>query len=314
MPDHERFQVVGKGLGTETAAPPKRMRLADVWGKTLLSVSLPAWSFVDLAAPLESEAVRALPLGVTVKRSTPTEEGYLATLSDGTELACAALLFADGPESQARLFWDKPALRGEDKAELRCWAFVTDNLISSKDWEFRWSSAKSIELLPWPENRMLVKLRFKSGYGGQLSGGELRDLFSEFGSDMTALFEGISAENLPCLGEAAEVHSVFHPASGVLSLGRAAWSPLPFMTFAWLDKFVQSQIKCLADQAQNPRLSFESVEAQSVEMMKTLEQASGFVSGQLHLDNPLLRPLRNALVSLLPNALLAPKIRARMFL
>ncbi len=194
----------------------------------------------------------------------------------------------------------------------RRWSLLVDNVIALKTWDFRWASGKSVELVPLAGEKLLVHLRFKSRYGGELGAAELRELYSEFGSDMTAVLENLSLERVVSRHESSASVASFYPAPGCFALGRAAWAPGIFLAFSWLDRFVTRQIDLIAVQAQNPRLSGESFEAQSQELFKELARYARFASEQLHLDNPFLRRLRKALLILLPSSFLAKKVRARL--
>lgn len=267
---------------------------------------------IDCASPVESAGIKSLPSGVEVTRVKAGEAGFLVTLSDSTELSCLGVLFGDGEDSQVKLFWEKPVVARSGGPETRRWTFVIDNVIALEFWDFRWASAKSVELIPLPGDKLLVHLRFKSRYGGDLSAAELRDLYTEFGSDMTAVLENLCLERVASRQETPGSTAGFYPAQGCFALGRAAWSPGLFLTFAWLDRFVTRQIGLIVEQAQNPRLSGESFEAQSQEFFKDLVENGRFASAQLHLDNPILRRLRNALLTLIPSSFLAKRLKAKL--
>lgn len=240
------------------------------------------------------------------------EASHLVTLSDSTELACQGVLFGDGEDSQIKSFWDKPAVPSHAGQEVRCWSFSAQNIIGVKSWEYRWAPGKSVELLPLPQERLSVRLRFKSRYGGELSVIELRELYSEFGSDMTALLESPDLDNISCRLEKPVDAPSFFPAPGCFALGRAAWSPGTFLASSWLERFVEQQLATVLDQGQNPKLLGESFEAQSREFLEELSQKSKFATQQLHLDNALIRSLRGALLTLLPSSFVARKLKARL--
>ena len=312
----ERYDVAPQKLLPGVAEQaPGRLRLADVWGKTLVSLKLPSFSLFDARRPPKAGGeVSPLPEGVQVKRTSPSESGVLVTLSDGTELACSGVLFADGSDSQGKLFWTHPSVVESDKQTVRCWLFEADNLLEVKDWEFRWAAGKSVELFPASEGKLLVKLRFKSPFGGDLSVAELRELYSEFGSDMTALFENLETEKLHAHEERSVENPVFVPAAGCLALGRAAWNPDMFLCWGWLARFVDAQLEVILEQLLKGSLSCQSFEAQSKELLAPMAVAEQFVRRQLHLDNPFLRAFRGVLMALLPNSVMAGGLRSRLLL
>jgi len=309
------YEVVSTDLLECSEKAPEKVSLKDVWGKTLFSLKLPPLGFFDLSTPLQlPSGSEKIPSSLKVSRTTSTEDGVLASLSDGTERSCSGVLFADGVNSQCRPFWTKPAKWEQDKDSVRCWSFRTENLIGEKDWGFRWSPAKSIELLPLPQNKLHVNLRFKSPYGGDLSAAELRELFGEFGSDMTALLENLEIRSVSCREERSVERPVFHPAPGCFALGRAAFGKEPFLTFDWLQKFVDSQLTILGEQWAGGSLNGESFAAQSKERMGELSQAELFLRKHLHQDGVLLRSLRNLLLTVIPQSFLRPRIRSKLWL
>lgn len=305
------FTFVRRGVLASDHDGPKKVRVTDVWGKSALELSLPDLVFVESGS---LQAAKSFPAGLTVTRTSTGEDGVLAVLSDGTDFLCRGVIFADGRGSQAHKFWDKPAKLSQDPYTVKAWSFVAPNFQELKTWDFRWAAAKSVELIPLPEGRIWVKLRFKSNYGTNLSVPELRDLFSEFGSDMAGLFEDLTDEAITFSEECQLSHSVFSPAPGCVALGRAVWSTDPMLCFDWLSHFVDRQLKILGEQIRLESWNSESFEAQCRDALKTLSQAERFARKHLHNDNPFLRPLRNFIVGLLPNSILAPQLKKRLFL
>jgi hypothetical protein len=287
---------------------PKNAWLVDVWGKKVLSFSpKPLKQFEP--GPLK---VDSMPTGLSVNRTQRGEHGVVATLSDGTDVLCQAVLFCDGLQSGCRKFWDKPVSASADPHLVQRWSFLTENLLNLERWDFRWATAKSLELVPLSENRLRVRLRFKSRHGSKLSASELRDLFSEFGSDITALFENVTDDKIDQCEETS-TFAVHRPAQGCLALGRAAWSHAPFLTFDWLATLVGKELNILKEQLRTGLVQEESFEAQAREVYHDFHQTELFFRRQLHSDNTLLNPLRNLILSILPNGLLAAQVKKRLY-
>ncbi len=314
VPESERFEFAdGSRLKKEPRAPAKA-RLVDIWGKSVLTLKLPAISVYRSSRFSPPDSVKSLAQGLRVSRTAKSDRGILVTLSDGSELLCQGVVFADGLESQAKRLWDKPARLKRDPGTVKVWSFVTADLIDTKVWEFRWAPAKSVELVPLPDSELLVKLRFKSPHGGDLTVSELEALFSEFGSDMTALFENLGQESVASHEEKTLAESVFSPAAGCLALGRAAWATNPMLTLGWLGRLVDRQLNILADQLRVQSLNPESFEAQCRECLEEFSECEQFVRKQLHNDSALLRPIRNLILSLVPNSILVGKLKGRLYL
>ena len=307
--DEERSLFTGKVDWNSGEFGPKKAFLLDVWGKKVLSFSLPPLQQFEPAKGFSG--VEQLAEGLDINRTQKGEHGLTVTLTDGTDLLCQGVLYCDGPESACRKFWDKPVPAEPDPYTVQCWEFGAQNLLNIQRWEFRWATAKSVELVPLSSNRLRVRLRFKSRHGGTLSTSELQELFSEFGSDMTALFENV--EQIKRHEETPTSRAVHVPAPGCLALGRAAWSTSGFLTFDWLARFVGKQLDVLTEQLRTGPLNEASFEAQSKELLAELAQAELFFRRHLHSDNTLLIPLRNLLFSLLPNSLLASQVKKRLY-
>jgi hypothetical protein len=314
VPADESFEFASQQSLTSTQKAPKKARLADVWGKTVISLKLPPMVLSQACDFSVPDGVKSLTPGLKVSRTSKSEESVLVSFSDGSDLLCQGVLFGDGFYSQGKLFWDKPSKPKSDPHAVRAWSFVTDDLTDRKVWEFRWAPAKSVELVPLPESRVLVRLRFKSPYGGELSVAELRELFSEFGSDMTAIFENVELNSVCAREERRISNPVFSPAVGCLALGRAAWQHIPMQTLGWVSRFVDRQLDVMVDQLRSESLNVQSFEAQCIEQLADLCLAEEFVRRHLHSDNALLRPLRNMILSLLPNSLVAGQLRGRLYL
>ena len=85
---------------------PSTCELLDTWGKPVLSLTLP-----PLVLPQEemvARKVEVLARGLTVSRTVATDDGISVTFSDGSELLCHGVIFADGWQSQCRAFWSQP--------------------------------------------------------------------------------------------------------------------------------------------------------------------------------------------------------------
>lgn len=303
------FQFVGKSDPNKGAPLPKKATLSDVWGKKILSFSLPPlFEFKAL-----SESFETLPSGLEINRTQRGESGVTVTFSDGSDQICQGVLFCDGPNSDCRKFWDKPVPAKSDGDTVQRWTFLAKNLLNVDRWDFRWATAKSVELVPLSEERLYVKLRFKSRHGSNLSTAELADLFSEFGSDMTALFENVTDSDISQTEETAQTRAVHRPAPGCFALGRAAWSGTPFLTFDWLGRFVEKELDLVAEQLRTGTFQEEALEAQARELQSELSESELYFRRWLHSDNTLLNPIRNLLLSLLPNAFLSARVRKHLY-
>ncbi|MFA5507777.1 MAG: hypothetical protein WC423_20270 [Vulcanimicrobiota bacterium] len=311
LPDEERTLFTPDLGWNQGADGPTSACLLDVWGKEVLSFPLATLKEFEPCSTLEK--VETLADGLEVKRTQSGEQGVTATLSDGSDILCQAVLFCDGPESECRKFWNKPVPASSDPHTVQCWSFSTQNLLEARRWEFRWATAKSVELIPLSGERLAVRLRFKSRHGGALSTTELQELFSEFGSDMPALFENLSAEQIKRSEELTTTRAVPLPAPGCLALGRAAWSSSPFLTFDWLARLVEKQLNIVSEQLAAGPIHPASFEAQSHELLRELELSELFFRRRLHSDNILLRPLRNLLLTLLPKSWVAAQIQKRLY-
>lgn len=308
----ERFLFTGQSDWHSGKSGPKAAFLLDIWGKKVLSIPLPPLQQFEPPTKVP-EGVEVLAEGLEINRTQRGEQGLTVSLTDGTDVVCQGVLYCDGPQSGCHKFWDKPVPAQPDSYTVQCWQFSTQNLLNIERWEFRWATAKSVELVPLSEDRLRVRLRFKSRHGSALSTSELQDLFSEFGSDMTALFEGLQSEQIQRREETGAVRAVHLPAPGCLALGRAAWSTTGFLTFDWLSRFVSKQLGVLEEQLRAGPLNETSFEAQSRVMLEELAQGELYFRRHLHSDNTLLIPLRNLLLSLLPNALLATQLKKKLY-
>lgn len=299
-------RVRAQGDGIEKAV------LKDVWGKTVLSVSLPGLALFQENRPTHHN-LTVLPAGLTLSRVSTADEGFQATFSDGTELLCRLVLFCDGVNSRAKSFWTKPVEKRSDSDSIRCWGFRTKNYAAVKDWEFRWAPAKSMEVIPEGED-LWVNLRFKSPFGTKLSVAELKALFSEFGSDIEAFFESLTDEDIRFAEEEKLSHADFHPAPGCLAFGAAAWPSREVLPFDWLERLVRGQVRILKEQLEVGQPNFESFEAQSKDLLQEIEVADSFMRRHLNSDNAFVRPLRNLLLAVLPNSLLAGQLKKKLLL
>lgn len=300
------------GLDGGDSAAPKRAVLKDIWGKNVLQLPLPHLYRVDPELSPLPTGVESLAQGLKIKRTSTSESGVTVTFDDGTDFQCQGVLFADGSDSQGKLFWDKPTRLSEPVEGVRCWTFTCANLAGLEEWQFRWATAKSVEVYPWGEG-LRVHLRFNSPFGGKLTVAELRELFSEFGSDMAALFENLADSDI-LLSEEGPVAAVYRPARGCISLGRAAWNRPPLMLFDWLGRATWVQLEILLEQIRTGSLNAESFEAQCRERLRPLMQAEQFARTHLHSDRVLLKPFRDLLLKLLPNSFWAPRIQQKLAL
>lgn len=291
-------------LGLSGEEMPRDVELLDIWGKRVLHFKL---AENILARVADHEGVNVLGKGLIVTRTATSDQGVLATMSDGSELLCGGVIFGDGWNSQARAFWKKPIKHANSKTGLQCWELRTANLLSVKTHQFRWAPAKSLELLPLPNDELIVKLRFRSPFGGDMSLIELGDLFSEFGSDIPALLENPSP--VCHMSEMPLKNLAFSPARGCYSLGRAAFCERPMLSFDWLSRFVSRQMDILIEQTSAGSLSESSFEAQSKERLEQFTESEKFLRKHLHSERAVLRPIRDLLLKLLPNTFVSAKLK-----
>ena len=302
------------GSNSAGSSATRKARLTDVWGKSLLELDLPDMVLVDPRKLGEGSypGVKQLAPGLSVSRVQPSGDSFLVAFSDGSELLVNGVIFADGRNSMAGSFWKPVQSSGPNPHGVRSWTFENKDLLGIQAWEFRWAPAKSIEILPLPNKRIRVTLRFKSPFGSNLSISELGDLFSEFGADMGALLEGVSEETIQSGQEEKMVLDVFSPAPGCVALGEAAWPRSPMRAFSWVTDLVSSQVKILREQAQSSSFNAQSLEAQSKELMLDFNKRERFLRRGLHYDNVVFRPFINFLLRFCPKSVLRKKLREKI--
>lgn len=303
-----------KHFGEIGSPAPSQATLADVWGKRILSLKLPPLRALESGTLPSPDSIAKLASGLKVSRSQQEGDRVLVSLSDGSELLCRGVLFCDGVRSQGQAFWTKPWPSKADSKSVRCWTFSTPNLLDIKNWEFRWAAAKSVEIVPVSGGRVLVRMRFKSPFGGKLTVTELKELFSEFGSDMTALFENVTESEIDVREERQAEGAVYSPAKGCVALGRAAWPFTPLLLFDWLSEITTWQLDIIIEQVRTGTLNPESFEAQVRLQMREYNERERFVRHHLHSDNALLRPFRNLILKLIPNPILVSQLKKKIFI
>ncbi len=122
----EEFQVSKADIWGDASYPvAKSVRLTDVWGKILFKMELPHLRLVGpfpgshtLQLPASKTKVESLPQGLELSRTSAADDGYLATLSDGSQMLCQGVLFADGVDSQSRKFWNQLKRTSDRAAKL----------------------------------------------------------------------------------------------------------------------------------------------------------------------------------------------------
>lgn len=314
------YAVVSTGWGNLPsalrAAPARsveRVVLRDRWGKHLMGHRLDGYRSLKL--PQDSLARTAItePLqaGVELVRCRQSE-GVVCQLSDGSELACTGVLFADGPFSRARDLMERVAPGRPDKASVACWSFVRQDLLDLQAWEFRTALGKSVELLPLPEGRLRVKLRFRTPAGARQMPAELRDLFSEFGPEVESLLEGVEAESISYWDEGEPARVAFSPLPGTLALGQAALGASLLETFDWNSRLVRAQLQRLVESLLAGHWDPTAWEPACQESVRPLLDSERYLRAKLHYDNALLRPLRDLVLRLVPSGVLVDKVKGRL--
>ncbi|HIB65014.1 MAG TPA: hypothetical protein EYO33_07865 [Phycisphaerales bacterium] len=297
----ESYELPGSSL-------PRVCELLDTWGKQVLHLDLP--SLIKPSGEVAGKKREVFARGLKVSRTTITDDGVCATFSDGSEVLCDGVVFADGWQSQCRAFWNKPMKKPSDPDEVQCWRFTIPNVLSLRSYQFRWAAAKSVELMPLSGEELSVALRFKSPYGGDLSVAELRELFGEFGSDMTALLE--NPDEISYHQETKAGWGVFIPAPGCYAIGRAALPTRSLWAFDWLSRFTVAQLGVLCEQLEAGSLNGPSFEAQSSESLTEFANAESFLRHHLHSEGVFLRLARSVLLKLLPASLWKNALRKRL--
>ena len=293
--------------------------LRDQWGQSILGLDLPnylVWEQLSEPMPFQHEKVERLVSGLSIARIQDSEGRRSVGFSDGTEIVCDALLFADGTRSLARSLSpaSKSKAKPKDKTMVNCWSFQRDDLLDCQGLEYRWALGKSIELLPLAKGRVRITFRFRSPFGGALDRDELAKLFADFGSDVAAMLEGVEADEIRHRVESKPFRPSFTPGSHSLALGLAGLGSNVLQAFDWKHRLVEHQLSLLIEQLSAERLSLESLDQQSLEYWRDLREAERFWTGALHSDWPLLRKLRDLALKLLPKSYLRKKVSQRLLL
>ncbi len=304
---------------TETV---NRALIRDRWGKTLIKFKLPNYRVMEIPEGCLSRngKVETLSPGTELLRTRRTtgEDGIdqvSCEFSDGSELVGRGVILADGVRSKGReLMKSVSPLKPLDARANACWTFVRQDLLSLEAWEFRSAPGKSVEQLPLPNGRVRVKLRFRTSVGSRLGSAELRDLFSEFGADMAALFENVPDENISYLLEETPVQTEFSPIPGSVALGQAGLGTPLLECFDWSSQMVKSQLERIAESLLHDLWDPEAWEPEFRDAQKRILRGERFLRGALHYENPLLRPLRDTVIRWLPTSLMASKVQERLAL
>ncbi len=291
-----------------------RVTLRDRWGKLLLGHSLEG--FASLAFPSVGVArtplLQTLESSVSLVRCRPEEGGALCSLSDGTELACTGVVFADGPRSVARTLIDRSLARKDDRKAVVCWSFVRRDLLDLSAWEFRTALGKSVEQLPLPEGKVRVKLRFKTDVGARQTPAQLKELFSEFGPDIEALLEGVEEAEIEHWVEEDPSRVAFCPFPGTMALGQAALGTPILDTFDWAIRLSKRQMERVVESVVVDHWNPTAWEPTFQEAWKPLQTSERYFRLALHYDNALLRPLRDVALRLLPAGVVIDRVRRRL--
>lgn len=291
----------------------ERCTVRDRWGKKVFSLKLDGFAVhrVNLEAPVDPK-LEGLAQGVELSRTRACEGTLEIGLSDGTDLLCDGVMFADGPKSRGLVLAKQRDLQ-VDRSAVGCWSFERDDLLSLNDWEYRWAVGKTVEQLPLPGGRVRVGLRFRSKHGSKLTPEELKDLFAEFGADMEALFEDVTADQIEYREERA-APSEFQPLAGCLALGEAAVGVRNLDGFDWRQRLVEGQLKAVLKQCEQGTWKAKELATQSQQIAEPLLGSEAFFRGGMHYDNVLLRPIRDLILSFLPDAFTTGKLKARLSL
>lgn len=316
------WAVISSRLGQTPAAlreapgrPIDRLVLRDRWGKQLMSQPLDGYQslFLSSEARARGSNIEALEPGLELVRCRKSE-GVVCQLSDGSELVCTGVLFADGPFSRGRDLMERVSRSHRDKQAVACWSFVRQDLLDLRSWEFRTALGKSVELLPLPGGRQRVKLRFRTPSGARQLPAQLRELFSEFGPEVESLLEGVEPDSISYWDEEEPARIAFCPLPGTLALGQAALG-LPLLeSFDWDLRLTRAQLERVVESLLAGHWDPPAFEPHCWEALRPLLASERYLRGSLHYDNALLRPLRDVMWRLLPSSLLASRLKERLTL
>lgn len=291
-----------------------KVRLRDRWGKELISYSLSDFQVSSLApskflelAPTPHQIDPSLEL----VRCTQSPKDTICLFSNGSELAVSGLIFADGASSYSGRLAKEQTKPSHYPNGIACWSFTRTDLLDLSSWEIRTALGKTVEQLPIAPGRVCVKLRFKTSVAPRQSVAELSDLFSEFGSDMEAIFEGIKDADIERLIEYSS-KPVFSPLPGTLSLGSAAFESPSLESFDWPLRLCSGQIaritEGLSSGSWEPKAWATDFSALAKPLLVNQERLRAF----LHYDNALLRPLRDALAKLFLSSVLKNMVKQEL--
>lgn len=294
----------------------ERVLLRDRWGKRLLDYKLAGYQVVKLPGQgiPYGGLVCELEPGLELVRCRKEEGGLACYFSDGTELAVTGLIFADGYRSCGRTLMEKVAPVARDRRAVACWTFLHSNILSTSSWEFRTALGKSVELLPLPEDRLRVKLRFRAPVGARQTAAQLSDLFSEFGPDISALLEGVEDDEISAYSEESPSKIAFTPLPGTLALGPAAIGEPLLENFDWALRLSLRQLERVLESLVVGHWEPTAWEPASQQALEPLLRSERFFRDFLHYDNVLLRPLRDFALKLMPARTLEDRVQRRLSL
>jgi hypothetical protein len=233
-------------------------------------------------------------------------------MSDGSELLCTGVLFADGPRSKARELMERTSRSRWDPLSVACWSFVRQDPLALKSWEFRTDLGKSVELLPLPEGLVRVKLRFRTPNGARLLPAELRDLFSEFGPDLAALLEDLPPDSISFWDDEEPPRVAFSPLPGTLAVGQAALGIPLLESFDWALRLAKHQLDRVVESLLAQHWDPSAWEPACQEALRPMMASERYLRGSLHYDNALLRPLRDLLMRVIPAGVLLERVKSRL--
>lgn len=301
------------GLRQVSARHIKRVVLRDRWGKHLMGHPLDGYRTLELPrhGAFRTSIVEPLEVGLQLVR-VRRDEGVVCQMSDGSELACTGIVFADGPRSRARELMERTAPARADGAGVACWSFVRTDPLDLDVWEFRTTIGKSVELLPLPGGKLRVKLRFRTSHGARQLPSELGDLFSEFGPDLSALLEGVEADSISYWTEESPAKIAFSPVPGTMALGQAALGAPLLESFDWALRLARLQMERVVESLLVENWDPTAWEPAFQDTLAPILESERYLRSALHYDNALLRPLRDVVLRLIPAGIVVERVKGRL--
>jgi hypothetical protein len=99
---------------------------------------------------------------------------------------------------------------------------------------------------------------------------------------------------------------------GTLALGEAALGVPLLGTFDWGLRVARRQIERVVESVMAENWEPESWEPQCQDTLRPLLRSERFLRVSLHYDNPLLRPLRDLAIRLIPSGVLMERLKGRL--